>query len=95
MSETRDAFGPLLRQMQAEMRSIRAEQAAVRTLIDARARETETLIETLFGRLEQRLDQTERSVEERLARIEGLLATGRSIEADLAEELDGGSDAHG
>ena len=74
MSETtRDAFGPLLRQLQTEMRSIRAEQAAARTLIDARAGETEALIESLFGRLEQRLDQSERSIEERLARIEAKL----------------------
>ena len=77
MSETRDAFGPLLlqlqtdmRSMRAEMRSIRAEQAAVRTLIDARAGETEALIERLFAALDRRLDQTERSVEERLTRIE-------------------------
>jgi hypothetical protein len=80
MSETRDAFGPLLLQMQSEMRDIRAEQAAVRTLISARASETETLIERLFTRLDQRfdhlehrLDQTERSVEERLTRIEARL----------------------
>jgi len=73
MSETRDAFGPLLRQLQAEMRSVRAEQAAARTLIDARASETETLIESLFSQLNLRLDQTERSVEERLTSIETLL----------------------
>ena len=35
------------------------------------------LIKTLFGRLNQRLDQTARRVEERLAHIETLLATGR------------------
>jgi hypothetical protein len=73
MSETRDAFGPLLRQLQTEMCSIRAEQAAVRTLIDSRAGETEGLVERLFEHLNRRLDQTEQSVEQRLAAIERLL----------------------
>jgi DNA anti-recombination protein RmuC len=76
MSEMRDAFGPLLLQLQAEMRSIRAEQAAARTYTDARAAETEALLERLFETLNQRLDQTERSVEERLASIEALLTSG-------------------
>jgi hypothetical protein len=74
MNDTpRDAFGPLLQQLQAEMRSIRAEQVAVRALIDARAVETEKLMEARFDRIDQRLDQTERSLEERLSRIESLL----------------------
>ena len=81
---TRDAFGPLLIQLQADMRSMRSdmrsmrsEQTALReylvTFISARAAETETMIEGLFGKLEHRLDQTERSVEERLTRIEALV----------------------
>jgi hypothetical protein len=81
MSETRDAFGPLLARLQAEMagmrvdiRSVKAEQTALReylvSFISARAGETEALMERLFDRLDQRLDQTERSVEERLTRIE-------------------------
>jgi adenylate kinase family enzyme len=81
MSEARDAFGPLLARLQAEMagtradiRAVKAEQTALReylvSFISARAGETETLVERLFDRLNDRLDQTERSIEERLNRIE-------------------------
>jgi hypothetical protein len=63
-SETRDAAGPLLQQMQAEMRSIRAEQVAMRTPIDSRAGETERLIERLFDKLNRRLAAIERLVTE-------------------------------
>ena len=76
MSENRDAFGPLLRQLQVEMRSLKADVRALReemgsrAYVDARAAETEALLETLFGRLNDRMDQTERSVEERLQRLE-------------------------
>ena len=76
MSETRDSFGPLLQRLQAEMRSLRADMRAVReemasrAYVDARATETETLIERQFEQLNRRLDQTERSAEERLDRIE-------------------------
>jgi hypothetical protein len=79
MSETRDAFGPLLEKLQAEMRSVRAElrslraEIASRALVTARAEETEVYIAGLFDTLNRRMDQTERSVEERLARIEMLL----------------------
>jgi hypothetical protein len=74
----RDAFGPLLEKLQAEMRSLRAEvrseMAALRLHVNARAEETEIYIGGLFEILNRRLDQTERSVEERLTRIETLLA---------------------
>lgn len=78
MSETRDAFGPLLQQLQAQMRTLRAEmaafQAAIYTLIPARAEQTELFIQEQTDRIMRRLDQTERSVEERLSRIEQMLA---------------------
>ena len=57
------------------MRSIRAEQTSTRTFIGERAGETEALIERLFSILELRMDQTERSLEELLARIEAALTT--------------------
>ena len=78
---TRDAFGLLLHQLQGDTRSLRAdvralrEEAAGRAYVDARAAETEGLIERLFELLNRRLDQTERSVEERLVRIEAVLTT--------------------
>jgi hypothetical protein len=59
-----------LRDTQTEVRSVKAEQAATRTFIDARASQTEVLINRLFDQLNKRLDQTERSVEERLRRLE-------------------------
>jgi hypothetical protein len=79
MSETtRDAFGPLLYQLQAEMRSMRLEQASLRALVNERAETTEAWLAELLARrfdlLDRRLDQTERSIEERLDRIEKLLA---------------------
>lgn len=78
MSETRDAFGRLLQQLQAEMRSLRAEQAAhhdalrtfITTLVNTRADATEAYLAEQFERLHRRMDQTERSVEERLAALE-------------------------
>jgi DNA anti-recombination protein RmuC len=85
VSETRDAFGPLLQRLQTEMRNLRAEvtaemaaiRAHVSAQINARASETEAyiaeLVGGLFDTLNRRLDQTERSVEERLTRIETLL----------------------
>jgi hypothetical protein len=85
VSETRDAFGPLLEKLQAEMRGLRADVRALReemggmasrAYISARAEETETFINGLFETLNRRLDQTERSVEERLVRIEQHLAHG-------------------
>jgi hypothetical protein len=57
--------------MQTDMRSIKAEQAALRTYMGARAAETEGLITRLFDRLNDRLDQSERSIEERLRKLEG------------------------
>jgi hypothetical protein len=84
LSETRDAFGPLLERLQAEVRDLRAEfrslraevrseRTATRELVKLRAEETETYISGLFETLNKRMDQTERSFEERLARIEKLL----------------------
>ena len=57
--------------LESELRDIRAEQKGIRTYIGARAGETETLMQRLFDRLNARLDQTERSVEERLRKLEG------------------------
>jgi|KBSMisStaDraftv2_1062788.scaffolds.fasta_scaffold1851859_1 DNA anti-recombination protein RmuC len=81
MSDTRDAFGPLLQRLQtdmtslrSDMRSLRSEQTALReylvSFIGARASETEAMIERLFEHLNKRLDQSERSLDERLTRIE-------------------------
>lgn len=96
MSETRDAFGPLLTRLQADMtalradmRGLRSEQIALRDylvgFINARAAETEAMIEEkigthsatverLFAHLDKRLDQSERSLDERLTRIEAKLS---------------------
>jgi hypothetical protein len=60
-----------LRGTETEVRSLKAEMAAMRPFIDARAAQTEGLIQQLFDRLNARLDQTERSVEERLRKLEG------------------------
>ena len=57
------------RPLRADMRAVREEMAS-RAYVDARATETETLIERQFEQLNRRLDQTERSAEERLDRIE-------------------------
>jgi len=57
--------------IESELRDIRAEQKGMRTYIGARAGETETLMQHLFDRLNERLDQTELSVEERLRKLEG------------------------
>jgi len=57
--------------IESELRDIRAEQKGIRTYIGARAGETETLMQHLFDRLNERLDQTELSVEERLRKLEG------------------------
>jgi hypothetical protein len=50
-----------LRGIQTELRDLRAEQKGIRTYIGARAGETEALMVQLFDRLNNRLDQTERS----------------------------------
>lgn len=86
--DTRDAFGPLLERLQADMRELRADQAALKSFVASRLAETETVIRAYVGarlaetdklivelgeRIERRLDQTERSVEERLTRIEAKL----------------------
>lgn len=60
-----------LTMVESELRDIRAEQKGIRTYIGARAAETETLMQHLFDRLNERLDQTERHVEERLRKLEG------------------------
>jgi len=57
--------------IESELRDIRAEQKGIRTYIGARAGETETLMQHLFDRLNERLDQTELSVKERLRKLEG------------------------
>lgn len=56
---------------QADVRSIRANEIALRTFIGARAGETETFMTHLFDLLNARLDQSERSIEERLRKLEG------------------------
>ena len=73
-------IGRTLREVQAQQRSLNTEQAIMRRLLsDAisalldRIGNAEALFETRFDRLDQRLDQTERSIEERLDRIERLL----------------------
>ena len=57
--------------IESEARDLRSEQAAMRAYVGSRAGETETLMQRLFDRLNARLDQTERSVEERLRKLEG------------------------
>lgn len=92
--ETKDAFDALmkrindshekltldLRDTQADVRSMKAEQTSLpqymRTLIDARATQTETLINRLFDRVHDRIDQSERSIEERLTHLERKPGTG-------------------
>jgi methyl-accepting chemotaxis protein len=78
MSDTRDAFGPLLEKLQGDMREVRgALDLLARTLpgqiqvmiLDLRASLSEQITHR-FDQIERRMDQTERSVEERLARIE-------------------------
>jgi uncharacterized coiled-coil protein SlyX len=90
VSDTRDAFGPLLAQLQGDMSALRIsmraltaelramqQDMATRSFINARAAETEVLLEASavamdrhFDMLNKRLDQTEQSVEERLTRLE-------------------------
>jgi hypothetical protein len=60
-----------LRGTQTDVRSLKAEIASTRAFIDARASQTEALITQLFDRVNDRIDQTERSVEERLRKLEG------------------------
>lgn len=55
--------------LRADVRAMREDMAS-RSYVDARALETERLLERLFGRLNERLDQSERSIEERLRRLE-------------------------
>jgi hypothetical protein len=55
----------------SQLRDIRSELPAMRAYVGARAGETELLMQRLFDRLNDRLDQTERSVEERLRKLEG------------------------
>jgi DNA anti-recombination protein RmuC len=59
-----------LRGTQTDVRSVKAEIASTRTFIDARASQTEALITQLFDRLNARMDQSERSIEERLRKLE-------------------------
>jgi hypothetical protein len=77
MPEARDAFGPLLEKLQSDMRTVRAEQAALKAFVASRLEESDTLIIDRIGemgdRIERRLDQTEQSIEERLTRIEAKL----------------------
>ena len=62
----------LMTAMESEIRDLRSEQLRdARLCFGARAGETEALMQRLFDRLNDRLDQTERSVEERLRKLEG------------------------
>lgn len=70
MTETRDAFGPLLERLQVDMRILKAEQAALKTFV---AELVEAMGDALGDRIERRLDQTERSIEERLTALEASL----------------------
>ena len=56
-----------MRTLRAE---VRAEMAALRGFVGTRAEETETFMDTRFDALMARLDQTERSIHERLEHIE-------------------------
>jgi hypothetical protein len=82
-------IGRQLIEMQAEMRTIRSENAlsrqnitnaatSVMTILSDRIAQFEVAVENrlngLETRIEARLDQTERSLEERLTRIEAMLA---------------------
>lgn len=78
-------IGRLLREMQAEMRTIRSENAMTRRDLAGKASHEEVLnvltelgdrIAKFEGRMETRFDQSERSVEERLIRIEAKLDGG-------------------
>ena len=73
-----------IREMQSEQRSLRPAQALLRQLLNdttsallaallERIGTSEALLASRFDRMEQRFDQTERSVEERLGPIEALL----------------------
>jgi DNA anti-recombination protein RmuC len=81
---TLDLLGRLVRQVQADVRNLRTEQemlreqfsgglAAIGSGLLKRIAESEALMETRFDHLDRRMDQTERSMEERLIRIEKLL----------------------
>ena len=81
-SYTLSFLGQVLREMPAEMRTIRSENALLRRELGGKASREEVLnvfselsdrIGAFEGRLERRFDQTERSIEERLIRIEGKL----------------------
>jgi hypothetical protein len=56
--------------VEADTRHVKADHAALRAFIAARAGETETMILRAFDTLYARLDQTERSLEERVRRLE-------------------------
>ena len=58
-----------VRELRAQSRALHADMAS-RAYIGARAVETEGFVQGLFARLNERLDQTERSVEERLIKLE-------------------------
>jgi hypothetical protein len=60
-----------LTEVEREVRNLRSEQPAMRAYVGARAGETEILMQRLFDRLNDRLDQSERSIEERLRKLEG------------------------
>lgn len=80
----------ILREIQAEMRTIRDENALIRKELGAKASRDELLavLQTLADRLATfevtvlaRLDQSERGIEERLSRVETMLT-------DIARKLD-------
>jgi predicted transcriptional regulator len=73
-------IGRTLREVESEQRSLCTEQAILRqqlsdgiTALLDRIGQNEALLATRFDMLMQRMDQTERSVQERLDRIEARL----------------------
>lgn len=84
-------FGRRLNELQAEMRTIRGEIAAVRLALADKAnnRDIDRIndrIAAFEAHIDNRLDQTERSIEERLTRIEKLLEA-RPAAANERERL--------
>jgi hypothetical protein len=81
MPDSKDAFGPLLERLQSDMRSLRADQAALKAFVASRLGETETVIRAYVG---ARMGETDKLIlelgermEERLERIEYKLDGGR------------------
>jgi hypothetical protein len=82
MSVSNSLIDRILREIQAELRTVRTENGLIRKDLSAKAGREELLavlaalsdrIGQFEARLETRMDQTERSIDERLGRIETLL----------------------